>query len=147
MKTDRPADEILTQIRALDDEGGDMFGVIRGHLMECLPYEVARQHLKPEVTEEMWRELTEVYETPKQQAHAYMPFAASKIVGERGLSSARNIDHMRALVYLHAGQAALDELEATDYGWYGREQMTKAAEILGLSGEWAGILALEEGAE
>lgn len=145
MKTDRPTEEILTQLRALDDEGGDFFRVIRGHLMECLPFEVAKQFLKPEATEEEWRELTEVYETPKQQAHAYMPFAASKIVGERGLSANRNIDHMRALVYLHAGQEALDELEATDYGWYGRGQMAKAAELLGLSGEWAGILALEEG--
>lgn len=145
MRTDRPTEEILTQIRAIDDEGGDMFGVIRAHLMEALPFEVAKPHLKPEVTEDVWRELTEVYETPKKQAHAYMPFAASKIVGERGLSANRNIDHMRALVYLHAGQDALNELEATDYGWYGRTQMAKAAELLGLSGEWAGILALEEG--
>lgn len=144
MKTERTTEEILTRMRALADDGGDFFGAIRSHLVEALPFETAKQFLKPEVSAEEWEKLTGEFDSPKAEALSYLPFAASKIVGERGLSAARNIDHMRGLVWLHAGDAALQELEDTDYGWYGRGQMAKAAELLGLSEEWAGILAAEE---
>lgn len=145
MKTDRSAEEILTRLRVLDEEGGDMFGVFRTHLIEALPFPTAQPFLNPGVTPAEWERVANPYVTPKEEALAYMPFAASKIVGERGLSANRNIDHMRGLVWLHGGDAALKELEETDYGWYGRGQMEKAAALLGLSQEWAGILALEEG--
>jgi hypothetical protein len=146
----RTPEQILAKLETLKGQGefGDMFGVIAQTLLEQLPYEHALPFLREGVTEQEWTDVTRGELgtiDPVKQAHAYMTFAASKIVGERGLSCTRNIDHMYAWVWLHGTDEDADALMLSDYGWYGRGQMMVAARLLGLSKEWDEILTSAEG--
>ena len=98
----RSTDEILAKMR--DKEFEDFFGTRRGDLLEWLPFDHAREWLKPEATPEKWAE----YKFPRpatdeavlEQIRDYMPFAWKKANNCRGLSAARSILHMQAWLWL-----------------------------------------------
>jgi len=77
----------------------DIFGTVVD-LLVYLPFEEAKEFLKPEVKPEEWKtkELTE--EAIIKEMRDYMEFALGKADNHRGISSSRSIDHYRNWLFL-----------------------------------------------
>jgi hypothetical protein len=88
--------------------------------------------LKPETTKEEWnKSIFKTDDDIKAAAIEYLAFAYEKCEDERGLSANRSIDHYEGFFWL-LGDAEYGAFVATEYGWYGRTQLDKASELLGV---------------
>ena len=123
----RTNEEILARYL---DRSEDVLGWASGDLLAMLPYEVAKPHLKEDVTEARWAEVQKpnTREAILAQLKNYMPFAWGKANDMRGLSANRSIDHMRNWVWL-LGDEFPDHIE---YEHYGKEILIALCEKYGL---------------
>lgn len=135
MKTD---DEILARISEIKDD--DFFGFQSGDLISVLPWGCAKEFFKKEFVDKV-ESGQEKYEPSKRDAEsvkaailAYMPFAWDKAENERGISSLRSIDHMRAWLFLLGDESshllAFTETE-DNYSPYGKPILRKICEHFG----------------
>lgn len=120
--------EILARLSSLDD---DFFGKRSEVLIFSLSFSDANQFLKDDANEAGW-----VQYDPMTEAASYLEFAIDKMQGERGLSASRSVDAFREYVWLLTDDATAAQYEATDYGWYGHDQLLFAARKLGLIAKW-----------
>ena len=79
----------------------DLFGVT-ADLLIYLPYEYAKELLKPEVTEEEWNKKVKplTRENVIKEMEEYMEFALNKARDHRGISASRSIEHYRMWLFL-----------------------------------------------
>lgn len=138
----RTQEEIIERIAYLAEDFRDFSGAARGDLIEFLTFENAKPFLKPETTEEMWKDIFKEV-TPENIAFAvkdYMPFAWEKANDCRGLSAGRSVNHMEAWIWLLNDQELMDGLEAVPYQHYGKEKLIFISEKFGI--DWR---ALDDG--
>jgi len=122
MRTDQ---EILAKIQDVCHR--DWMGTIRGDLIGCLPFETAKEFLKPETTVEAWVPERRDREAVIARMLDYMPFAWEKANDCRGLSAGRSMDHFTAWIWLIG-----DDLgNLSDYQFYGKDNLVKICEKYG----------------
>lgn len=137
--TKRSAEEILARIRQVKDQ--DWMGTQTADLMFWLPFELAREFLRQEMTEEKFKEIAAGNKPPLEQALEYLPFAWGKANNCRGLSAGRSLDHLSAWLWL-AGYGELVDAEFSGYSHYGKSQLVMASTICDFDwrahddGEW-----------
>lgn len=135
----RTAAEILTRINEVKDN--DFFGAETIDLLRALPFADAQQFLNDGATEDQWAPYCyPSRESIVAEAVEYLDFAVGKMLNERGLSAERSIDHFRAWLWLAFDDETFERFDSADYGWYGRNQLEVAAEILGATGEFERLL-------
>jgi len=136
----RSIEEIFA--KANDASFADFFGTRVGDLVEWLPFDKAREWLKPESTEEDWTKAG--FPRPRTddevigQIKSYMPFAWEKANGCRGLSAGRSLCHMSAWLWLLGVDDAVEQLD--EYSHYGKPQLRAICEAFGI--DWH---ALDDG--
>lgn len=136
----RTIDEIAAKIPSCDD----MFGTVRGDLMEWLPFERAAQLdlLNEDATKEMWAKAgfprPPTDDAVINEIKSYMPFAWGKANDCRGLSAGRSLLHMEAWLWLLGVGDASEQLD--DYTHYGKPQLKAICEAFGV--DWK---ALDDG--
>lgn len=136
----RTIDEIAAKIPTCDD----LFGTVRGDLMEWLPFDraVKLDLLKEGATEAKWnaagfpRPLTD--DSAINEIKSYMPFAWGKANDCRGLSAGRSLCHMSAWLWLLGVDDSDEQLD--DYSHYGKPQLRAICEAFGV--DWK---ALDDG--
>lgn len=128
MRTD---DEIAARIRAIDEE--DFFGFETGDLVVRLPFDSAKEFLKPEVTPEEWGDSQpRDADSIRAEITNYLPFAFGKALGHRGLSAGRSVAHMRAWFWLLGDDEAVAFIEDdTNYPPYGMPVLFYCADRVG----------------
>lgn len=99
-------------------------------LLEWLPYELAKPHLKDGVTKKEWSAHQETGD-PLIMVSNYLPFAWKKANSCRGLSAGRSIEHLKAWLWL-AGYDLSDTLD-DQYTRYGKPCLIIASEIVGFN--------------
>lgn len=79
-------------------------------LVLFLPYEYAKEFLKPEVTEIEWEKdvLSLDKELITNKIIDYLPFAFEKAEDERGLSAMRSIEYLKAWLFLFGDTESLE---------------------------------------
>jgi len=100
MKELRTPEEIKHRINKISEF--DLFG-ISADLIIYLPYEDAKEFIKPEITKEEWEGKHRKAYTKEniiKRIKDYMPFALGKAENHRGISASRSIDHMVAWLFL-----------------------------------------------
>jgi hypothetical protein len=134
----RTISEIEAKIKAADD----LFGTVRGDLMQWLPFDRAKEMdlVSDTATAEKWAEagfprpLSD--EAAINEIKGYMPFAWDKANNCRGLSAGRSILHMQAWLWL----LGADDAQLDDYTHYGKPQLKAICEAFGI--DWK---ALDDG--
>lgn len=118
-------DEILERCRTNDD----VFGFGLGLLASYLPFEMAREFLKPETTEADWPQTPLARSTVIAEMADYMEFAWEKAIDERGLSANRSIIKMQAWLFL-LGDTELLAFAENDrnYPMYGKPILQRICE-------------------
>ena len=116
---ERTNEEILQRINALRES--DFFGFQTGDLIARLPFEDAKQYLKPEVSADEWKEAPRDRESLLREMSEYMEFAWGKANDGRGISAARSMAHYAAWVWL-----AGDDLgDLNNYSYYGKDNLCR----------------------
>jgi len=140
MRTD---DEIIAHIDAVS--GSDFFGTQTGDLIVRLPFDKAKQFLKPEATSDGWEISPRDREAVLDEMKEYMDFAWGKANDCRGLSAGRSLDHMRAWLWLAGEDGFLGALRIDDYSHYGKPQLRAICERYDWdwesldNGEWVNV--------
>lgn len=123
------------QKKAREGFDTDPFGFGKTDLIIELPYEEAKEYLKPEVTKEEWekdrRQITTDDDILKEIAE-YVSFAQGKIDDERGISADRSCQHFIAWFWL-IDEDFSNELADTyrhDYAPYGQPVLNKVKKYL-----------------
>ena len=107
--------EIAAHIAAIADS--DWMGTTRSDLIDYLPFDLAKEHLKPEATQDMWDERE--IKSPLDAAKDYLEFAWGKANDCRGLSAGRSLDHLKAWLWL-AGFEQIVKEHFAHYDRYGK---------------------------
>jgi hypothetical protein len=106
--------------RILDISARDMFGFETMDLVSVLPYEEAKEYLKPSITEAEWQPTARDRKSVIEQMRDYMEFALEKAIDHRGLSANRSINHFQAWLFLLGDDALLQFAEDSgNYKNYG----------------------------
>jgi len=122
----RSEDEILEKARKVYKN--DLFGIVVDYI-EYLPYEKAKEFMKPEVTKEKWNQVEYTKEHVIGEIKKYLPFAYDKAEGARGISSNRSIQHFEAWLWLLKDYELLAfVLDWDNYAMYGFPMLQKIAE-------------------
>lgn len=122
MKTN---EEIIERINELKDD--DFFGFDTADLIIRLPFDLAKQYLKPEAKEEEWTQRSKDNEDIKKEMREYMSFAWGKANNCRGISAGRSMAHYTAWVWLCG-----DDLgDLNDYEYYGKDNLISICEHYG----------------
>lgn len=139
----RTTAEIVERVKEIVESGDDFFGAERGHLIFALPFEEAKQFLTDDATESSFTRVADV-EALRTKAKDYMGFAVEKMLAERGLSANRSVDHYKGWIWLLTDDETYKRYDAAEYGWYGRNQLRLAAEILGFSDHFDELVTDDE---
>lgn len=123
----RTQQEIVEKINSLSDY---IFDFERQDLLVRLDYENAKPFLKPETTQEIWDKARSKILPVREQMIDYMPFAWEKANDKRGISAYRSICHYSAWLWLEGNDSLSEEIG--DYEFYGKPQLIKICEYLGL---------------
>lgn len=137
MKTD---EEIIARIEKIKKQ--DFFGWETTDLIFKLPFAKAKEYLKPEATEEEYKQEPRDRDSVIAAMLDYMPFAWDKANNCRGISAGRSICHFSAWTWL-----AGDDLgDLHGYKYYGKDELVKICEQYGWdSKQWDnGIRANDE---
>lgn len=128
----RTPDEIVKRIKEIKQSGSDFFGVQQAHLVFALEYKDAKQFLSDDYTEAEFNEArVSDRDALLSEAKEYMKFAVGKMLDERGLSAKRSVDHYSGWIWLLTNDKIHECFVSAEYGWYGRNQLRLAAEVLG----------------
>lgn len=123
-------DEIVARIESR--KADDFFGFEVSEYVDFLDYQHAKPYLKPEVTENEWKQTDK---TPKEVMIDYMPFAWEKANNCRGLSAGRSLKHYVAWLWLDGDNELWPTIE--DYEYYGKNQLVEICNYLELnSSQW-----------
>lgn len=128
--TERTQDEIVAKIKEWEE--ADFFGVRTDRLMVHLDHRHAKPWLKDSTTKTEWEKATADTLLPADAIKDYLPFAWGKALGERGLSAARSLDHMVALLWLDSNDKLYNEMLPNgavdiEYDDYGKDWLRKIA--------------------
>lgn len=128
-------DELRTiaEIKAKIDsqKNCDLFGTFVD-LLEYLPFNDAKEYLKPEITAEQWTNKALSKGTIIAEMKKYMIFALEKASNHRGLSSSRSIDHFKNWLWLLGDDETLAFAEDDcNYQNYGAPILKKICEVYG----------------
>lgn len=117
-------DDVLERCRT----NTDYFGFSLDVLVPYLPIEMAREFLKPDVSE--WEQLTLNRTVIINEMTEYMEFAWEKALDERGLSANRSIIKMQAWLWL-LGDTELLAFAENDrnYPMYGKPILRRICEV------------------
>jgi hypothetical protein len=118
----RTQEEILARIQLITPR--DVFGFQSNDLIMRLTYQNALPHLNDGVTAEQWAESVKDLDTPAACIKDYMPFAWNKANSCRGLSAMRNIEHMRAWLWLDGKDELCNQMDGL-YDFYGKPCLVK----------------------
>ena len=111
----------------------DFFGWEAECYLPYMPYHAAKEFLKDGVTEEEF--VTKDLSSVRQEMVDYMPFAWEKANNCRGLSAARSIQHYQAWLWLDGDETLWQEID--EYEYYGKPQLIRVCEYLGLdASQW-----------
>ena len=111
----------------------DLFGTT-SDLIVYLPYQYAKDFLKPEVTEKDWKPEPYTEESILSAMKNYMAFALDKASNHRGISASRSIEHFACWLSLLEDSETLSFLEDEDnYENYGCPILKKICEKYGFS--------------
>lgn len=122
MRTD---EEILARIN--ERKRADFFGFETSDLIIRLPFDKAKQFLKPEAVEDKWEVMPRDRESLLKEMEGYMAFAWEKAKDCRGISASRSMSHFQAWIWL-----AGDDLgDLQDYEFYGKDNLRKICEHYG----------------
>jgi hypothetical protein len=131
----RTHEEIVQRLRMIDkDRFRDPLGAESGDLLVQLEWDDAKEFLHAGARKDQWEPLT--LQASKESATAYVQFAISKMDRHRGLSAGRSVDHMRAWVWLHCDDAAVEAFEAAGYQNYGAPKVKAFCDAMGLQEMW-----------
>lgn len=133
----RTRPQILERIGRV--ENTDFFGVQVSDLILALPFEEAREFLKPEVTAADWTPRLSAEEVTAA-AVEYLAFAVGKASDHRGLSASRSIDHFRAWLWLLGRD---EEIDWGSYVQYGVPILKQVAGLIGPTGCWMSLTTPE----
>jgi hypothetical protein len=123
----RTPEEVLEQLKIVILSEEDWMGTMCGDLLKHLPFELAKEFLKPGVKEEDWGFLPLNKDSVIAEMKEYMPFAWKKANERRGLSAGRSMDHYTTWIWL-----AGDDLgELRDYEYYGKDNLTRICKQYG----------------
>ncbi len=118
-------EEIVARI--IEVQPNDWLGTQQVDLVGMLPFEHAKQFLKPEIKPEGWKPNEYTRESIVATMLDYMPFAWDKANNCRGISAGRSMEHYSSWVWL-----AGDDLgDLTEYEHYGKENLIKICELYG----------------
>jgi len=123
----RTDDEIVERIKELEKE--DIFGWETCDLLECLPFNVAKQFLKEDAEEDKWPNAPRDRESVLARMLDYMPFAWDKANNCRGISASRSLSHYRAWLWLLGDDLWKSLFD--DYRYYGKPQLVQICERFG----------------
>ena len=122
MRTDA---EILNRIAGLKDN--DFLGFETLDLLVRLPFDLAKDFLKPEAKPEDWKQAPRDRESLVKEMQNYMPFAWEKVNDGRGISAYRSMAHYNSWIWL-----AGDDLgDMNDYEFYGKDNLVKICKHYG----------------
>ena len=122
MRTD---DEIIARIT--EREGDDWLGTEVSDLIVRLPFDKAKQWLKPEATEAEWEQSARDRDSVLKEMADYMPFAWDKANNGRGISAGRSMSHYMAWTWL----AGDDFGDLGEYEFYGKDNLRRICEHYG----------------
>jgi hypothetical protein len=110
-------------------EGIFSFG--REALIQFVPFDHAKEFLKPEITREEWdKDVTPLNrETVVEQIKDYMTFAWGKVENHRGLSASRSVSKMQAWLWLLGDEGKIDW---DNYSQYGAPILSEICKLYGL---------------
>jgi hypothetical protein len=97
----RTVEQIVQHVR--DISQSDIFGFTTSDLLDFVPFDSAKEFLKPDSHEEAakeWKFEAPAPETIKAKMKDYLTFAFGKAEDHRGLSAGRSISHFKAWVWL-----------------------------------------------
>jgi hypothetical protein len=93
MRTEK---EIVERIR----NSKSLFGFDQGVLLSYLPFQTAKEFLKPEVTDAQWSGYPLPPEKAREELVEYLDFAIGKCADHRGLSAVRSVEKLAAWLWL-----------------------------------------------
>jgi hypothetical protein len=127
----RSFEEIKEKINSMDVFTRSMVGI---DLVKYLPYEYAKEYLKPDCTEKEWTDDLAEYTKDNiiEEMKDYISFAWDKANNCRGVSACRSLMHFSNWFWL-IGEDELSDYAAGDYEYYGKPQLEKITEWLGLN--------------
>lgn len=129
----RTMEEIKQRINKISEF--DILG-ISADLIVYLPYEDAKEFLKPEITEKEYEEKYRkkyTKDTIVKEIKDYMLFALGKAENHRGISASRSIEHMCAWLFLLKDDKLLEFAEDDDnYKNYGCPILKKICDKYGI---------------
>lgn len=131
--TSRTNEEIV--VRAHQEKEFDIFATFFD-LVECLPFDEAKQFLKEDAWEEQskkWEVIPRDRESVVERMKKYMEFALDKMENHRGLSASRSIMHFRHWLWLAGDDKLLEEVVHEDgpYAPYGGPMLRAICEKYG----------------
>ena len=123
----RTPEEIVAKIKELDKNS--VLGFHREVMVPYLPYEFAKEFLKPEVTAETWQPTPMTREEILKEMRKYMIFAWGKVEDHRSISASRSVTKMQAWIYLLGDDL---DLESIPYAQYGAPKLAAVCKEYGL---------------
>lgn len=123
----RSYEEIVEKVRK--DQLEAVLSFAAEVLVPYLPFEYAKEFLKPEVTVETWKNTEYTRENVLADMRGYMEFAWGKVRDHRGLSAGRSVDKMALWVWLLGDDLA--EMKALPYKNYGAPRLKWVCEQYG----------------
>ena len=115
----RSKEEIINRINIVSKR--DFFGFETGELIFHLPFDSAKEFLRPEVTREEYKQMSCERDDIVARMLDYMPFAWEKANGCRGISASRSMSYFTAWVWLSG-----DDLgNLLDYQYYGKDELVR----------------------
>lgn len=124
----RTQEQIVERLRSNDER--DPLGFSFSDLVVWLDYEHAKEFVRPEVTAAEWAEQHGSPKPVRDQMIDYMPFAWEKANNCRGISAGRSLNHYQAWLWLLGEDGLADSLSG--YQYYGKNELTRICEFLGL---------------
>lgn len=104
----------------LEHQAGDLFGFATEVLARYLTAAQAKPLCKPEADLSDWQAVPLTRDGVLEEMRAYMAFAWGKVLDHRGLSAGRNIDKMKAWLWLLGDDEAVAFAEnSSNYPQYG----------------------------
>lgn len=138
--------EIVARLRLVLANNPDPFGVEPSRLLDALPFELAKEWLRPEVTAESWEQQTgrlRTLDDVKRAAVDYLPFAWAKANEARNsASSIRSAAHFRGLAWLTGDDALIGKMQGNPCEWDAKRVLVAASEFFGVdwrpldNGKW-----------
>ncbi len=122
----RTQKEILSRIKAIQDNNSDLFGTELNDLICALEFENAKPFLKKGTKDKDWQQTADV----KKEMIEYMSFAWEKANDKRGLSAMRSLAHYKAWLFLDGDDEIWPTLDK--YEHYGKEHLITICGYLGL---------------